>query len=99
MICECGGTSHVINSARQKRFVRGRLECNVCGNRWNTMESVLVGRQMVQPDVAVKRPQKPSKTIKRVDKGKQRAAVESLSELFDEDINEIKAELGITDDW
>ena len=54
---------------------------------------------MVQPDVAVKRPEKPSKTIKRVDKGKQRAAVESLSELFDEDINEIKAELGITDDW
>lgn len=84
----CGSSSKVIDVEKAQESVRRRRECTACGDRWNTMEQVLgaVVKQVLKPSPEQAKPA-PS--------ARQLQAVRDLSEIFDEDLDDIMKELGI----
>lgn len=56
MRCSCGGDTRVVDSRPQGTSLRRRRLCMECGNRFNTLETVLEEAPRVPKPVAKKTP-------------------------------------------
>lgn len=83
---QCGSSGHrVISSDKLREGVRRRRECLRCGNRWNTIETVLVERP-AEPKAKPER--------KPVEPAYRREELEDLADGWDSELDDILNELG-----